>query len=167
MTLSKDKKSLLIERTKAACLVMLCLLAGCDSKESSSRLSRTLVLECSGQYIDMKKSERKPASFLIKVDPQNQFQQSLHFYNSNEKRFVSPCESAFPECSISANPDLLMETGVMRGSDNLASLVKTTSINRRTGSMKIVATDSSLGEITRFEGSCKKGELPVEQPQKF
>ena len=167
MTISKDHKSLPMQRTKVACLAILVLLTACDSKGSRDRLSRTIVMECSGQSIDLASSEHEPASFLIKIDPQNRFQQSLHFFSSDDKMFVSPCESAFPECKVSVNPDLIAETGVMRGNENQVILAKMTDINRRTGSMRIIMTDSIHGERTTFEGSCKKSELPDEWSQKF
>lgn len=167
MTIFKGYKSLPMERAKVASLAVLVLLVACSDKDSRDRQARTIVLECSGENIDLTSSERKPASFLIKIDPQNQFQQSLHFFSSDEKMFVSPCESAFPECKVSVNPDLIMETGAMRGSDNQVILAKMTDINRRTGNMRIVMSDSIHGERTTFEGSCRKGELPIEQAQKF
>lgn len=143
--------------------------AGCDNKSSSERdrAERTIVLHCTGNRISPTDSTREPGSYLIKIDPFNQFQTSLHFFSSAEKMFISPCESKFPECKVSVTPDMISEVGAMRLNDNQIAWTEITEINRRTGSMTISRVDQTLGNSTLFEGSCTKSEMPAETEQKF
>lgn len=154
---------------KKIVLATLVLLAGCDSgdKNSSTASDNTIVLECSGQYIHLATSNREAVSYLIKINPSNQFQQSLHFFNDEEKRFVSHCIGRFPECRVEVNSDLITEHGVMRDSENKLLLQELTTINRRTGEMRVVLRNRVFGDQLGFEGKCIKGELPTEQLQKF
>ena len=152
-----------------AILATLAFIASCDSKSVSDRdrAERTIVLQCNGNRINPADSTRETASYLIKVDPFNQFQESLHYFSSDEKMFVSPCESRFPECKVSVSPDMIVEVGTMRLNDNQIAWTETTEINRRTGTMKITNVQQILGISTLFEGICKKSEMPAEQSQKF
>jgi hypothetical protein len=144
--------------------LILCL-AGCGtgSSESAPPADDTIVLQCSGQSINQNK--REPASYLIKVHPGNQFQQSLHFYSDEEKRFVSPCEDKGFTCYIAVGNDFITEVGEI-SSNGEVNLRKLTEINRHTGAMR-VAMESSLPLMTVFEGQCTKGEMPPEQATKF
>ena len=153
---------------KTGFFVALSLVIGCDKQKEHdrARAERTIVLECSGDYIDTSSSKRDPVTYLIKIDPFNPFQTSLHFFSSKDKMFMSPCEERLGECRVSADSNLIVEYGVMRGKDNQVLLGKTTEINRRTGSMRIVSS-SVLGDETIFDGSCKKSAMPTEESQKF
>ncbi len=140
-------------------------LAGCgaNDEEAAPAADNTIVLECSGESITPDK--REPVSYLIKVHPGNEFQQSLHFYSDEQKRFVSPCEDRGFNCRISTGSDLITEVGEM-SSNGQVTLRKLTEINRRTGSMR-VALESALPLNTVFEGQCVKGAMPPEEAAKF
>lgn len=139
--------------------------AGCGprSDDAAPAVGQTIVLQCSGQSIDQNK--REPVSYLIKVHPGNQFQQSLYFYSDSEKRFGSPCEDKGFVCRIAVGNDLITEVGEM-SSNGEVNLRKLTEINRHTGAMRVVL-ESSLPLMTVFEGECSKGEMPPEQATKF
>lgn len=150
-------------------LAALVLFVGCGGgeKTSSASLGSIIVLECSGQRIDLVSAKHDPASYLIKIDPNNTFNGALNFYDDNDKRFVSPCVEKFGECKVDVGSDLITESGVIMGSDSELLMLKITRINRRTGEMRVTVNSPPLEEKLVFEGECKKGELPAEEPQKF
>jgi hypothetical protein len=147
--------------------VLACIaLTACDGSNQSAAtvVDDTVVLACTGQMIEG--SDREAASYLIKVHPGNQFQNSLHFYNNTEKRFTSPCESKGFSCRLLIGDDIITEQGEMAHNGQLV-LSKVTQINRRTGTMMVVLDGPPLPVRTVFEGECRKGEMPEETPAKF
>lgn len=142
------------------------LLAGCGQEANEAPADTSIILECSGERIDLVKETRESGGYLIRVNPGNQFVGSLHYFSAPEKRFISPCiENGF-QCEVSVTPDMINELGTMKSSSGEVLHQKATEINRRTGAMKIVSI-SSLGEQPMFEGTCRKGQAPVEEAQKF
>lgn len=149
---------------KWICLLALGLTACAEEKVE---VAAAIVLECNGQDFDLANGSRKDASFLVKAEPDNQFDTSLNFYNWTEKRWVSPCNSRFANCAIFIGSDLITETGSTKGTDGQVLLSKMTEINRRTGVIRVTLLDQIFGERPTFEGVCIKTEAPAEEPQKF
>lgn len=146
------------------------MLIGCDNKgdDKSSQRDVSIILKCSGENINYTTNERDNMSYLIKLQ-EVPIQQSLLFYNDDEKRFVrSACFKNFNECQVNLDSDMITEYGVLKSldGDGVSMTIKTT-INRRTGEMRILTYDPVFKEKVSFEGSCKKSELPIEIPQKF
>lgn len=147
------------------CATLIICLTGCEQTKAKKALAAddTIVLECSGESV--MDSKREPVSYIIKIHPGNQFQQSLHFYSDIQKRFLSPCEDRGLRCSLSVGSDLITEVGEAENNGQI-TLRKLTEINRRTGSMR-VALESTLPLETVFEGQCIKGSMPPEEVAKF
>ena len=155
---------------KKLTVIAFALIAGCDTEvvSQSSKRDGPIVLECTGEKISETPKERKQVSYLIKLEDQP-VQPSLTFYSDSERRFLaSTCFRKYEKCQATLDPDMITEYGLLRSSDGGKILMTTkTFINRRTGEMRIVVSDSVYGEKTSFEGQCTKGELPTETPQKF
>jgi hypothetical protein len=137
---------------------------GADADDATAAVD-TIVLQCDGQTIDQ--NNRTPVSYLIKVHPGNQFQTSLHFYSDTDKRWISPCEERMGVCKISVDDNTIAELGELRSNTYGEVLMqKITEINRKTGTMRVQVA-SLLPTYSIFEGTCRKGEMPAEEENKF
>lgn len=153
---------------KKTLLATLILLSGCNETDSKTPIaSSMIVLECSGENIGLKDKKRTEAQYLIKIDPNNRYQMSLHYFSGDEERFIPSCELKYSECTVTVDSNLIQEVGVLRRTDNSIILLETAKINRRTGRMETSLTESTYGERTTFIGECIKGVYPSQAQQKF
>lgn len=150
-------------------LVMLAigLIAGCSNETESSSAKSSIILACAGTSYLEAPERKEDASYLIRFNPVGAGRSSLHFFSGTEQRFISLCESRFSRCEAHASPDLITETGLLQTDDGQILMTRETTINRRTGTMIVTATDRVLGKSVLFEGSCQKGTLPTEVDAKF
>lgn len=150
--------------------IALALLVGCDNtdKEQSSNRDWSIFLACTGESISYAAKERDNVSYLIRLQPVS-VQDSLLFYSDDERRFTrSACFRNFQKCVVTMDSDMIIELGTTMSSDESRVLNKIiTSINRRTGEMHIFHYLLEDKGRMIFEGHCKKGESPIETPQKF
>jgi hypothetical protein len=80
---------------------------------------------------------------------------------------MSPCEEKMSSCKISVDDNIIAELGEMKSNTNGEALMqKITEINRKTGTMRVQIA-SLLPTQSIFEGSCRRGEMPAEEANKF
>ena len=107
-------------------------------------------------------------TILLKISPNNEFQQSLYYYNYNDYRFESPCLTSGYQCSLSTGAGLFEELGVMKnGQTGEVYMQKYTRIDRVTGDIKATSSNSINGERILFEGKCVPSEEPTEVQTQF
>jgi hypothetical protein len=154
---------------KLVLLTTLFLLVGCDGTESAERADSTIVLKCTGQEIESASSERKPTTYLIRLDPNDRFQEALHYYDFEKLTFESAnCGVGRKRCQLSVTPGVIEEHVFMIGEQNRVIPISTTHISRSTGQMRTYLP-SHHGSVdqTTFEGNCVKSDIPAAQAQKF
>ncbi len=134
------------------------LLSGCDSEEEFSE-PEPIVLNC---YDDKDKGTDQEGYYsTLRIYPNNPYQNSIHYFNFDEKRWTSDCESKFSTCELTVGPRFISEVGTVGQSKVI------TEINRTTGRISQTAYWNSLNPEEYWNGDCETAPEPEESETKF